>query len=137
MIFKKLRSYFPEKLPQTELQLAQYLDRVFHLCGIPRSRSYEQAVATMIMQMPGYNDSKSVNYFVKCIKRRRANEAAYALLQEIRVSEKAEEEAKIAAELAKAKNLNSTEGENPLSGKITALEDQAKTGNTILPLHKP
>ncbi len=65
---------------------------VLKISGFEDKPSYKQYVASMIMHLPETQREAHVSYFVDALHKRLANEAAYAIIEEVRALEKLEAE---------------------------------------------
>lgn len=79
-------------LPVTVDEFNAFYKDVIQLTGFEDKASYKQYIATIIMHLPETCKSKPIAFFADALHKRLANEAAYAVIEEVRASEKAEQE---------------------------------------------
>jgi len=87
-ILQWLKSYIPERLPQSGAAMEAWLVQVMALAGVPDADSYRQAIATSIMQLPELGNRRSKQFFIRVIQKRISAQLAYNIIDGIREKEK-------------------------------------------------
>ncbi len=95
---KKIKSFFPQTLPQGVSAFTAWSDDVIELAGLPNNDSIRFTLATMILHLPSTESAKPKHYFVKALHKSAANQVAAYLIQDLKTKQ---QEAMKAAEAAK------------------------------------
>lgn len=92
-LFARLQARIPTNLPFAAPELEQYLRNIFWAYSIPDVITTRFAIARMIMELPSHCVRKAPHYFVRAVKKQFANDAAYAEIEKLRESDKADKAA--------------------------------------------
>lgn len=103
-LFKKIKSYFPQRLPVGVTAFNFWADEIIVLAKCPNNDSFKFALATMIINLGPTRNKAPKNYFVKALQAGMAKQVASGIMYDLKEKQKAEElKAKIKAEDTAAK----------------------------------
>lgn len=105
-------SYFPTALPTGMTEFEEWQESILSMSKVPDNDSTRFATAVMVLHLDSTTDRKPKRYFVKALNKSAANELANAVAMGLKEKQKAAHEAKIAADVAAAREQQLTGAPN-------------------------
>lgn len=84
-----LLSFVPRRLPQRDIELPPFLDRICKLADVPVNDSFEQAICTIILHTPAHINWVSDRKFVKELQSSISKQVSYNRISDIKARAKA------------------------------------------------
>lgn len=107
-VFRYLRSYLPQALPQSESAMIKFASEICYLAALPCNDSFQHAIFTQVMHLDASAKYVSKQQFISALRRSICNQAAYNLICILKEqNEKKKKEAQAEAELKAFTNATS------------------------------
>lgn len=88
-LIKRIKSYWPEKLPQGMTEFSSWVDEIAVLSELPNNDRLRKVIGVMILQIPPHISSCAKRHIVNRIRKAAANQVAAEAIDLIDEKEKA------------------------------------------------
>lgn len=87
-----VRAHFPSVLPRGKTEFEVWAADIVDLADAPKNPTILSVVATMVMHIPPTQSSKPKMYFIRSIHKAMTNQVADAIIKEVSIAYRAQQE---------------------------------------------
>jgi hypothetical protein len=92
-LWLNVKNRLPEPLPVTDEAVAGLIERVIAGCGLdPANESLQNAIASTLLSLPQGTKTVKASDLIAVVDQARCKQAAYSIIEAIRIKDKAERE---------------------------------------------
>ncbi len=99
-VLERIRSFFPETLPQGLTHAEAWIDSIIRMAKLPNNDSIRFAVAVKVLHLAETDCYKSKEFFVRALKKAAANQVVSQIINDLKAKQQAEQQAAQAAAAA-------------------------------------